>query len=102
MHFKLSRASGWANPFWCLICDQRYPLAPFTIVATLYSDAGINWGEVCLTCYSLSAEQIQYLLYRKARFAVRIALDTAQLSREAVHKPDLTQEFQLYGGHRHE
>ena len=102
MHFKLSRVTMWAHPFCCPICDQNYPLHPLTIVATLYSDAGVNWGEVCPNCYNLSTEQIQQLLYRKARFEARIALDTARLSREAVHKPDLAQEFQLYGRHSHE
>ncbi|MBD2095902.1 hypothetical protein H6F90_12165 [Trichocoleus sp. FACHB-591] len=102
MQLKLTRVGGWVNPFCCPICDQRYPLQPFSIIATLYSDSGVGWGEVCPRCYSLSAEQIRHKLIHKAQLETRIAQQTAALAQEPVHKPSLEQEFQLYREHSHD
>ena len=102
MQFKLTRLGAWVEFGSCPICNEYSRPQPFSVIAALYSDSGIYWGEICFSCYNLPAQEIQQKLQRKAQFEAKIAQETAALAQEPVRKPDLTQEFQVYRGHSHE
>ncbi len=78
----------------CLICGSIYHLR--TARASVYSQQGIEYGDICPACLELGCEGIKARLLVNLQQLRELANELEALSREPVQIPSLEAEFQPY------
>ena len=78
----------------CVICGSIYCLK--TARASVYSQHGIEYGDVCPECLELGSEGIKARLLGNIQRLREFADELEALSRESVQLPGLEAEFKVY------
>jgi hypothetical protein len=86
-------------PVFCAICDRRsHPVRVQgqLLLAVLYDQHGIAWGEVCRSCVSAGSAGIKTQLQERIQALQKKTTELQRLAQADIQTPTLEQEFQMH------
>jgi len=87
-------------PVFCTLCDRRsHPVKNRhnqLVLAVIYDQQGIAWGEACRDCVSAGSEAIQVRLQERVHTLQKKIEELQMLAAEKIETPSLEQEFQMH------
>jgi hypothetical protein len=86
-------------PVFCTICDRRsHPLQVEgqLLLAVLYDQRGVAYGEVCRSCVSAGSAGIKAMLHERIQILQKKANELQRLAQTDIQTPTLEQEFRSH------
>jgi Zn-finger protein len=87
-------------PVFCAICGcPSHPVQnkhKQILLAVIYDEKGIAWGEACRDCVSAGSETIQARLQERLQSLQKKIEELQMLAAEKIETPSLEQEFQIH------